>query len=221
VEEVICGDDVYVPTKVICVGRNFADHAEEMADSALPTEPLVFLKPNSSIASEPDRVYIPEDLGLLHHEVELCALVGRSGKGFDAEGAKAAIAALAVGIDFTLRDMQSVAKGGGHPWTISKGFDSACVVGRFLPCGEAGAIEGRSIRLAVNGEDRQGGDLAEMVFTPEEILLYVSRYMTVERGDVIMCGTPAGVGPVNDGDRIHAAVEGLPELDFQVNRNQR
>ena len=219
-EEIICGDDVLVPTKVICVGRNFADHAKEMGDSVPPKEPVIFLKPNSAIAFSPDSVFIPEELGLLHHEVELCALVGQGGKGFDADGAKDAIAGYAVGIDFTLREMQSEAKGGGRPWTISKGFDSACVVGRFLPRAEVGDIAGRAVSLSVNGDSRQRGNVSDMLFTPEDILLYVSRYMTVERGDVIMCGTPAGVGEVVDGDRIHAQVEGLPELDFAVYRKR-
>jgi len=217
-EEIICGVDAYVPTKVICVGRNFADHAKEMGGGAPPREPVIFLKPNSSISFIPDSVHIPEELGLLHHEVELCALVGHRVKGVDDEGAKAGIIGYAVGIDFTLRDMQSEAKGRGWPWTISKGFDSSCVIGRFLPKAEVGDVEGRAISLSVNGKARQEGNASDMIFGPERILGFVSRFMTVERGDVIMCGTPAGVGEVNDGDRIAASVEGLPKLDFVVRR---
>jgi 2-keto-4-pentenoate hydratase/2-oxohepta-3-ene-1,7-dioic acid hydratase in catechol pathway len=217
-EEIICGIDAFVPTKVICVGQNFADHAKEMGGGAPPTEPVIFLKPNSSISFTPDSVYIPEDLGLLHHEVEFCALVGQGGKGLDDKAARAGIIGYAVGIDFTLREMQSEAKSGGHPWTISKGFDSSCVMGHFVPSSQVGDIEGRGISLSVNGEGRQTGSASDMIFKPERILSFVSRFMTVERGDIIMCGTPAGVGEVNDGDRIAASVEGLPKLDFVVNR---
>lgn len=217
-EEIICGVDAFVPTKVICVGRNFADHAKEMGGSAPPKEPVIFLKPNSSISFTPESVYIPEELGLLHHEVELCALVGSRGKGLDDDRAKAGIIGYAVGIDFTLRDMQSEAKGRGWPWTISKGFDSSCVMGSFVPSSDVGEIEGRGISLSVNGKSRQEGNVSDMIFKPARIISFVSQFMTVERGDVIMCGTPAGVGEVNDGDRIVAAVEGLPKIDFVVNR---
>jgi len=219
-EEIICGDDAFVPTKVICVGRNFAEHAKEMGEGVPTTEPVIFFKPNSSITFAPESVYIPETLGLLHHEVELCALVGHRGKGFDEVGAGDAIIGYAVGIDFTLRDIQSEAKGRGWPWTISKGFDSACVMGRFLPRGDVGDTRGRGISLAVNGEARQEGNLSDMLFSPAQILRFVSQFMTVEQGDVIMCGTPAGVGDVNDGDRIEASVEGLPALDFVVHRTK-
>lgn len=217
-EEVICGEDIFVPTKVICMGRNFVDHAKEMGEGAPPEEPVVFIKPNSSIAFAPESIFIPENLGLLHHEVELCALVGHQGKSLNEEGAQDAITGYAVGIDFTLRDLQSDAKGKGMPWTISKGFDSACVMGRFLPRSEAGDIAGLSMSLSVNGRRRQRGNISDMFFSPAQVLTFVSQFMTVERGDVIMCGTPAGVGEVNDGDRIDASVKGLPELDFLVHR---
>lgn len=219
-EEIFCGDTAYVPSKVICVGRNFADHAKEMGSSAQLEEPVIFLKPNSSIAFAPGSVFIPSSLGVLHHEVELCALIGRRGKSLDAEGVEDAIAGYAVGIDFTLREVQAQAKGKGLPWTISKGFDSSCIVGRFVPSSEISDAEGLEMWLEVNGERRQAGNTGDMIFSPADIARYVSQYMTLERGDVIMCGTPAGVGEVGNGDRIAASIEGLPKLDFVVERSR-
>ncbi|MFA4971059.1 MAG: fumarylacetoacetate hydrolase family protein [bacterium] len=214
------GGEAYEPTKVICVGRNFPDHAREMGGTASSSEPIIFIKPNSSVASSPSEIFIPQSLGLLHHEVELCALIGNGGSGLSIEGAQGSIAGWAVGIDFTLRSVQMEAKKVGGPWALAKGFDNAAVMGEFA--GVGGELDPSAFwfSLSVNGHERQRGLARDMVFTPAAIISYVSRFMTLEKGDVIMCGTPSGVGEVRDGDRIAAEAKGLPKLEFLLRRKQ-
>lgn len=217
-KEIACGGETFTPSKVVCVGMNFRAHAKEMGSSAPPREPVIFLKPNSAIAFNPEAVHVPEGHGLLHHEIELCVLLGRGGASLGPDEARAAVAGYAVGIDFTLRDRQAEAKSKGRPWALAKGFDGSCALGGFSPAADAGAAEGRAMELSVNNETRQKGSTSDMVFSPSEILAFVSRFMSLERGDILMCGTPSGVGEVKHGDRIRADIEGLPGLDFKVRR---
>lgn len=218
-KKIVCGDEAYAPSKIICVGRNFHQHAREMGDAGVSAVPIVFFKPNSSISFDPKEVDIPDAFGLLHHEVELSALLVRGGRDFSEEEAQSVIGGYAVGIDLTLRDLQNEAKRGGRPWALAKGFDASAVFGRFLTADEAGDMRDRSLSLSVNGERRQSGRTSLMEFTPARIVAFVSRFITIDDGDVLMCGTPAGVGEILEGDRVFAQVEGLPELDFVVHRN--
>ena len=216
--EIFCGGKAFAPSKVICVGKNFADHVREMGGGAPPTEPVIFIKPNSSIVSSPREVLIPESLGLLHHEVELCALVGEAAKDVEESDAGELIAGFAVGIDFTLRERQAAAKREGTPWSLAKGFDSAAVLGEFVPADEVSDAALLDMSLMLGETRRQSGNTRDMIFHPARIISYASSFMTIETGDVIMCGTPAGVGEVAGGDRVRAAITGLPELDFIVRR---
>ncbi len=218
VHQILCDGKAFAPSKVICVGKNFPDHVREMGGGAPPTEPVIFIKPNSSIVSSPREVDIPESLGLVHHEVELCALVGGRGKGLSEEAAARLIAGFAVGIDFTLRQMQSRAKEAGLPWALAKGFDQSAVLGGFIPADEVSDATSLDMSLKLGEVERQSGNTRDMIFHPAGIISYASRFMTIEAGDVIMCGTPAGVGEVTAGDRVCAAITGLPELDFIVRR---
>ena len=207
-----CNKKVYTPSKVICVGKNFEAHIREMGGARIPTHPTIFFKPNSAIAWGSGELVIPNELGLLHHEVELTFLVGKKDK------AEPHIAGYGVGIDFTLRKLQALAKEGGKPWSLSKGFDNAAALGAFLPAEEGGDLKSRSITLSVNGEVRQRGVIGDMLASPSEILAYTSNTITIEEGDVFMCGTPSGVDEVNDGDHIVATIEGLPKLELTVKR---
>lgn len=216
--KVVCGDHTFVPSKVICVGKNFRDHVREMGGDAPPGEPVIFIKPNSAIVASPEQVRVPGSLGLLHHEVELCALIGSSAKDVDADAAGSLIAGWAVGLDLTLRDRQAAAKKAGAPWALSKGFDGAAVLGEFRPADDAGEMTSVELVLSVNGAERQRGSAAEMVFGPASILSFASRFMTLEVGDVVMLGTPAGVGALEDGDRVEASAGDLPGLDFVLTR---
>lgn len=214
------GGEAYEPTKVICVGGNFPDHAREMGGAASSSEPIIFIKPNSSITASPSEIFIPQSLGLLHHEAELCALIGKGGSGLSIEGAQGSIAGWAIGIDFTLRSVQMEAKKVGGPWSLAKGFDNAAVIGEFVRAGDDIDPSAFWLSLSVNGHERQRGLARDMIFTPAAIISYVSRFMTLEEGDVIMCGTPSGVGEARDGDRIAAEAKGLPKLEFLLRRKQ-
>jgi len=209
---------VVTPSKVVCVGRNYDDHVAEMGGTARPQAPVIFIKPNSSLAFNPKELVLPKSRGLVHHEVELCCLVGATVKDAAPDAAKKCIAAYAVGLDLTLRDVQAEAKKAGLPWTLAKGFDGSAVIGVFVSANdiqEPGALD---IALSVNGALRQQSNTRHMIFTPWEILSYVSRSMTIEEGDILMCGTPAGVGPLEDGDRIEAMISGAPVLVVEIER---
>ena len=215
---ITCGRRAFTPSKVICVGKNYPDHIEEMGGGGRSSEPVIFLKPNSAIAFEANQVFIPQEFGLVHHEVELCFAVGRQCKDVSLAQAHSYIAGYGVGIDFTLRDRQSTAKRSGAPWSVAKGFDAAAPLGRFVGADDIGDPCALAIGLTVNGVARQSASTSEMIFSPEEFLSFVSRFMTVEEGDVFMCGTPSGVGQVNHGDVLHAEIAGLPPLKIEVIR---
>jgi len=209
----------FQPGKVVCVGRNYGAHIEEMGGHEFSTEPTIFLKPNSAIVSGETRIFIPECYGILHYEVELCFVVGRECKHIGVDEAVSCISGYAVGIDFTLREMQSKAKKAGGPWSIAKGFDCAAPLGEFITADRIKDPLNLKISLTVNGEMKQRSSTSLMIFPPAGILSYVSQFMTLEEGDVFMTGTPEGVGAVAHGDKIFAEIEGLPSLSVEVSRN--
>jgi len=209
VKTIILGNEEYTPSKIICVGKNYPDHVVEMGGRAMPETPAIFIKPNSALAFGMKVIDIPKKLGLLHHEVELCFVAGNGGR---------SIEGYAVGLDLTLRDMQEEAKKSGLPWTLAKGFDYSAPLGLFTPAQSVADPCNLDISLRVNGEVRQHSNTREMIFKPGDLLSYVSGYMTVEEGDVFMCGTPGGVGAVDDGDRLIAEVSGLHLLQIKVRR---
>jgi 2-keto-4-pentenoate hydratase/2-oxohepta-3-ene-1,7-dioic acid hydratase in catechol pathway len=206
------------PGKIVCVGKNYLAHVREMGESKPPEEPTIFMKPNSAIAPISDTVSIPADFGLLHHEVELCFVVSGKCKNISKEDASARISAWGVGIDFTLRDRQRASKSVGGPWTISKCFDCAAVLGQFVQPSELFDPLNAHMELAINGEVRQSADTKQMIYSPVDVLSFVSRFLTIDPGDVFMCGTPKGVREVNDGDFLTAEIAGLPQLEFAVSR---
>lgn len=208
--EIVCGERIFVPSKVICVGRNYTDHIAEIGGAGRSSEPAIFIKPNSAIAFGVKQITVPREHGVLHHEVELCFVVG--------QGAKGLIAGYAVGVDLTLREMQAEAKKEGLPWTLAKGFDSSAPLGEFVPINQVEDPLALDISLKVNGKTRQKSNTKEMIFTAELILAYTSRFMNLGDGDVFMCGTPSGVGELNHGDHVLAEIKGLPALEFTVKR---
>ncbi len=205
------------PSKVICVGKNYVKHIQEMGGTRPLDQPTIFMKPNSAIASDPGEVIIPASHGQLHHEVELCFIISRDGRRLTESQASDHILGWGVGIDFTLREIQSKAKQSGGPWTISKCFDNAAVFGEFAHPTEF-KPSASGIELKINGEVRQSSSTANMIFSPAEVIAYVSRYISLCSGDVIMMGTPEGVGEVVDGDSLAASIDGLPRLEFRVRR---
>ncbi len=201
--------------KILAVGRNYSEHVAEMGapeDSA----PIFFLKPPSALVAGGGRIALPTDAGEVHHEVELVVVIGRSGKAIPVGDALDHVLGFAVGLDLTLRDVQSRAKQRGEPWTLSKGFDGSAPVSEVALRAEVGDGSGLGIRLEVNGEVRQHGNTSQLRTPVAELIAVASRAMTLERGDLIFTGTPAGVGPLRPGDRVQASLDKVGSLQIEI-----
>ncbi|MBI2619459.1 MAG: fumarylacetoacetate hydrolase family protein [Ignavibacteriales bacterium] len=193
----------FTVSKIICVGRNYAEHAKEMKVD-LPTVPVLFLKPPSAIIREGEDIIIPPISREVHHEVEMTVLLGQGGKNIPAETALEHVAGFGVGLDMTLRDVQTEAKKKGLPWTLAKGFDTSAPLSEFAPAGSVADPHSLQIQLAVNGAVRQKGNTADFIFRLDRLLSLISTYFTLEAGDVIFTGTPEGVAQVAAGDTLEA-----------------
>ncbi len=202
--------------KIVCVGRNYAKHAEEMGNE-VPEFPLIFLKPASVLIPGEENIVKPKNSGELHHEVELVLLIGETVKDADDLQAENAIYGYGVGLDMTLRDIQSDLKRKGHPWTLAKVFDTAAVVSEIVLKKDYEFKGNEKIKLAVNGQIKQNSSLDFMLFNSPSIVKYLSSKFTLEKGDLIFTGTPEGVGAVNVGDEITASIENIGELKVSVN----
>jgi len=206
--------------KIVCVGRNYAAHAAEMGGET-GEEPFFFLKPTTALV-RPDGgdLLVPESFGLVHHEAELAVLIGAGagGSGVSTKEAAGMIAGYGAALDLTLRDLQGEAKRAGRPWSAAKGFDRSCPAGEFTPAGEVTDPNDLPVVLRVNGEVRQSARTSAMILTPPELIAKASRWFTFEGGDLLLTGTPEGVGPLRDGDRVSVTIGGLPELALTVRR---
>lgn len=203
--------------KLLCIGRNYAEHASEMA-SDVPDSPMVFLKPASAVIRNGESIRLPPESDEVHHEVELVAVIGKEGRRIPRSEALDHVAAYAAGIDVTARDLQSEAKADRHPWSVAKGFDTFAPVGDFTPARLVKDPQALSIRLRVNGEIRQEANTADMIFSVKELVHYCSQIFTLAPGDLLFTGTPSGVGPVHAGDELVATVDGCPPLRVTVSR---
>ena len=201
--------------KIVCVGRNYAEHAKELGNE-VPEKPVVFLKPASAIIFSGDEIKYPPFSEEMHHEVELVLLIGNKIEAGSLEDAETAIAGYGVGLDMTLRDVQSKLKSKGHPWTIAKCFDTSAVLSEFVLKDDHNLTLDEEIFLFVNDEERQRDKLNKMIFKPAELVQYLSSLMTLDEGDLIFTGTPKGVGIVEKGDVIKAGIEDVAELMVQV-----
>ena len=205
--------------KIICIGRNYADHAKELNDGAeIPKEPLFFLKPDTALLRNNDPFYIPSFSNEVHYECELVVRITRLAKCIDRKFASRCYEEVGLGIDFTARDLQREAIEKGLPWELCKGFDhSAALSNQFVPLAELGGdVQNLEFEMELNGEVRQHGFTKDMLFTVDEIISHISRYMTLRIGDLIYTGTPVGVGPVKPGDNIKARIGGHTLLDFDI-----
>ena len=203
--------------KLLCIGRNYADHAAEMNREA-PDEPMVFLKPTSALIRTGGTVELPPQSQEVHHEVELVAVIGKEGKNISRDEVLDHVAAYAVGLDMTARDLQATAKEQRHPWSVAKGFDTFAPLG---PLTSAAAVEDPQdlrVRLSVNGEVRQNASTRRLLFPVGELVQYCSQIFTLSPGDLLYTGTPSGVGPVADGDELEATATGLRPLRVSVQR---
>jgi len=197
--------------KIVCVGRNYRGHIAEMR-SEDPTEPVLFLKPPSSLIGDGDPILLPRGIGRVDHEAELAVIIGNRGKNVLVEDAGDCIAQVAVFNDVTARDLQVTAKKKGLPWTISKGIDTFSPMSDTCPVENVEDLQDLDIELRVNGVIRQRGSTSEMIFSVAELVAYISRWMTLEEGDIIATGTPEGVGPIQPGDTIEVAIPKVGRL---------
>jgi 2-keto-4-pentenoate hydratase/2-oxohepta-3-ene-1,7-dioic acid hydratase in catechol pathway len=179
--------------KIVCVGRNYAEHAREL-NNPIPSEPLLFIKPSSAACEMETAIELPRDLGEVHFETELALLVGRPLKNVGADDVWPSIVGVGLALDLTLRELQSKLKEKGHPWEIAKGFDGACPLSHFLKADVWPGGNRWKFSLSVDGEVRQVGDTQQMLTPIPELVAYMSRFFTLNPGDVILTGTPAGVG---------------------------
>lgn len=205
--------------KFICIGRNYAEHIEELNDGGKrPAEPLFFLKPDTAILRNNDPFFVPPFPGEVHYETELIVKINRVAKAIDQRFANRCYDEVSLGIDFTARDVQRGCIAEGLPWEICKAFDhSAAVAPEWLKLSELGGdIQKLNFSMRLNGQVRQRGDTSMMLFGVDRIISYVSRFMTLKIGDIIFTGTPVGVGPVKAGDRLQAELMGRQLLDFEI-----
>jgi len=197
--------------KVVCVGRNYADHAREL-NNPVPVQPLLFIKPASAVVPMTAPFRIPRDLGQVHFEAELAVLIGKPLTNADEQQAADAIAGIGLGLDLTLRDLQDALKQAGQPWEKAKSFDGACPLSPFVAPDQV-KLTDCQIRLTVNGELRQQGNSQQMLTPVLELLSYSSRFFTLNPGDVVLTGTPAGVGPVRPEDRLIVELDSLLRVE--------
>lgn len=207
------GSPCLLPTgKAVCVGLNYAAHVAEM-NSARSTEPMLFIKPSTAFVDIAAEIVIPADQGACHFETELAILIGDTLTRCDADPAKAAIAGVGVALDLTLRELQSALKKAGQPWEKAKGWDGACAVSPFVKPERVKDLQDVQIRLYQNGELRQDGNTANMLTPVIPLICHISQFFTLQPGDLVLTGTPAGVGPLQPGDRLRAELVGLISVE--------
>lgn len=201
--------------KLICIGRNYVDHIEELKNER-PDEPVVFIKPDSAILPKEQDFYIPEFSNDVHYEVEVLVKIKKVGKHIAKEFAHKYYDEVGLGIDFTARDLQAKLKAKGLPWEKAKGFDGAAVVGNWLPKKKFQSMDDLSFSLVKNGETVQDGNTSLMLWKIDEIIAYVSTFFMLKKGDIIFTGTPAGVGKVSPNDYLVGTLEGEQLFDINV-----
>jgi acylpyruvate hydrolase len=201
--------------KILCIGRNYSEHIKELGN-ATPEAPVIFIKPASSVIGEGEAIVIPSYSHDCHHEAELALLIGRKGKDIPEDRAMEYIAGYGVGIDLTLRDVQGELKKKGLPWEIAKGFDTSCPLSSFVEASNVADPQNLQIRLTVNGEIRQDGNTSMMIHRIPAIVSHMSGRFTLEPGDVILTGTPAGVSRIVSGDNLVAEIPGVATLRLSV-----
>ena len=212
----VTGSDFEAPiSKVVCVGRNYAEHAKEL-NNPVPTQPLLFIKPPSSVVRLEDPIMLPQEQEPVHYETELALLIGRPLRCAGETTAMEAIAGVGLALDLTLRERQGQLKAQGHPWEIAKAFDGACPLSAFVPISEFPDRDRFRFSLDVDGEPRQEGDTADMIKPIPALLSYMSEHFTLEPGDVILTGTPAGVGRLDSGQQLVLSLEDRLRIETTV-----
>ena len=203
--------------KIIAVGMNYALHNQELGHVAHSTEPVIFMKPDSALLRDGKPFFLPDFSDDVQYETEVVVRICRLGKHIAPRFASRYYDAVTVGIDFTARDLQDRFRAGGLPWELSKGFDNSAAIGRFIPLEQLGGnVQQLDFRLDIDGREVQRGCTADMLFRVDDILSYVSRFMTLKMGDLLFTGTPAGVGPVAVGQHLQGYLGEEEVLDFYI-----
>jgi 2-keto-4-pentenoate hydratase/2-oxohepta-3-ene-1,7-dioic acid hydratase in catechol pathway len=201
--------------KIICIGRNYVDHIEELKNER-PTDPVVFLKPDTAILPKQFPFHIPEFTNDLHYEAELVIKICKVGKYIDKKFARNYYDEVGLGIDFTARDLQAQLKAKGLPWEKAKGFDGSAVLGEFMRIHDYDALMQTNFELHKNAQTVQKGNSSHMIWNFDEIVTYVSQFFTLKTGDLIFTGTPAGVGPVMVGDTLEGFIENKKQFRLTI-----
>lgn len=201
--------------KIICIGRNYAEHAKEL-NNAIPTEPVFFMKPDTALLKDGEPFYFPEFTKDLHHEIEIVLKINKVGKHIEEQFANKYYDEIGLGIDFTARDLQNIAKEKGMPWEKAKAFDGSAPIGKFISKTALGNLNDISFELKINGKSRQAGNTKDLLFSFDKIISYVSKFVTLKVGDLIYTGTPEGVSAVHIGDKLQGYINGDIFLEFDV-----
>jgi 2-keto-4-pentenoate hydratase/2-oxohepta-3-ene-1,7-dioic acid hydratase in catechol pathway len=210
----VSNDVFIIKMKIICIGRNYAKHIEELANER-PENPIVFLKPDSAILPKNNPFFIPTFSNDVHYEVEILVKINKVGKHIEAKFAHKYYDEIGLGIDFTARDIQQECKEKGFPWEKAKAFDGSAIIGEFYPK-ENFDLENLKFQLLKNDEVVQDGNTNAMLWKTDELIAYVSQYFTLKKGDVIFTGTPAGVGKVLENDVLTGTIEGKQAFQIRV-----
>jgi 2-keto-4-pentenoate hydratase/2-oxohepta-3-ene-1,7-dioic acid hydratase in catechol pathway len=201
--------------KIICIGRNYADHAKEL-NNPVPTEPVFFLKPETALLHKNNPFVYPSFSNNIQHEIELVIKINRLGKHIEEKFAHKYYNEIGIGVDFTARDLQEECKAKGLPWERAKAFDGSAPTSKFVTIEQFEDINNLDFSLTVNGELKQQGNTSNMIFNFDKIIAYISKFFTLKIGDIIYTGTPAGVGPVQINDTIQCFIEDKKMLTFNV-----
>jgi fumarylpyruvate hydrolase len=209
----VTGSDARFPVgRIYCVGRNYAEHAKEMGHDPDREPPFFFMKVANSIVQNNSTITYPVATKDVHHEIEMVVAIGEGGKNIPAERALDHVWGYGVGLDMTRRDIQGEAKKMGRPWEMGKSFDESAPVTALRPATESGHPTKGAIWLKVNGQVKQQGDLSQQIWRVPEQIAYLSNLITLQPGDLIFSGTPAGVGPIKSGDKLEGHVDGIGDL---------
>ena len=201
--------------KIICIAKNYADHAKEFNEE-VPDQPIIFLKPETSIITRNRPFFYPDFSNDIHYETEVVIKINRLGKNIDKKFAYRYYREMTVGIDFTARDLQWECRRNGWPWEIAKGFEGSAPLGKFINREKFEDHHNLNFGLKINGQTVQSGNTRDLIFSFEALIAYVSKFFTLKMGDLIFTGTPVGVGPVRMNDTLSASIENKTLLDFRV-----
>ncbi|MFD2164492.1 fumarylacetoacetate hydrolase family protein [Paradesertivirga mongoliensis] len=201
--------------KIIAVGRNYAEHAKEL-NNPVPENPVIFMKPDTAVLKDNKPFYHPDFSQDIHHEIEIVLKISKEGKHIASRFAGNYFEDIGLGVDFTARDIQKNHKEKGLPWELAKAFDNSAPISRFIPKNSFESIYNINFRLDINGTTAQQGNTKQLLFSFEDLIAFISQYITLKKGDLIFTGTPAGVGKIAIGDKLTGYIENEKLLDFEI-----